>query len=102
MTVDFVLETQVAYSQVLPYDIKEAEEGTVIPHDVGPQAVGLLPKSIAAWHQQRMAASKRARRAYLHLLHICPQQGSVYADLAIAMDLVSSLNQKRSRISTEW
>lgn len=59
---------------------------------INPQEAASLQEKVVVWHQQRKAASKRAQRAYLHLLHICPQQGSVYADLAMAMKLDLSLD----------
>lgn len=85
---------QVAYAQILPCD--DMESTLDVNEDFNPLVAASFQHKVVLWHQQRTAASKRAERAYLHLLHICPQQGSVYGDLAMAMKLGLSLDQNIS------
>ncbi|KAG0566179.1 hypothetical protein KC19_7G044100 [Ceratodon purpureus] len=86
-------DIEVAYAQILPCDAMESTLDAVSNGYFSPQLAATFQKKVVFWHQQRRAASKRAQRAYRHLLHICPQQGSVYADLAMAMKLDLSLDK---------
>lgn len=82
---------QVAYAQILPCDIMESTLN--VDEDFNSKAAASFQHKVVLWHQQRKAASKRAQRAYLHLLHIYPHQGSVYGDLAMARKLDLCLDQ---------
>lgn len=82
---------QVAIAQILPCDVMESTLD--VNEDFNPQVAASFQHKVVLWQQQRNAASKRAERAYLHLLHICPHQGSVYGDLAMARKLDLTLDQ---------
>lgn len=99
---DLAMVTQVTYAQILPCEVIEAGVEAVGMGDVSATVTAYAHKRIKAWCQQRVAAAKRAMRAYLHLLHLCPDQGSVFADCAIAMELVSSLQRDKTASSPAW
>jgi hypothetical protein len=99
---DLAMVTQVTYAQILPCEVIEAGVEAVGMGDVSATVAAYAHERIKAWCQQRVAAAKRAMRAYLHLLHLCPDQGSVFADCAIAMELVSSLQQDKAASSPAW
>ncbi|KAH8947142.1 hypothetical protein BDL97_11G024900 [Sphagnum fallax] len=95
-------DIEVTYAQILPCEVIEAGVEAVGMGDVSATVTAYAHKRIKAWCQQRVAAAKRAMRAYLHLLHLCPDQGSVFADCAIAMELVSSLQRDKTASSPAW
>lgn len=99
---DLAMVTQVTYAQILPCEVIEAGVEAVGMGDVSATVAAYAHERIKAWCQQRVAAAKRAMRAYLHLLHLWPDQGSVFADCAIAMELVSSLQREKTASSPAW
>uniref|UniRef100_A0A7I4FVI3 Superkiller protein 3 n=1 Tax=Physcomitrium patens TaxID=3218 RepID=A0A7I4FVI3_PHYPA len=86
-------DIEVAYAQILPCDLMDSISDGITREDFNEQEAASFCDQVLLWYQQRKAASKRAQRAYLHLLHICPQQGHVYGDLAMAIKLDHSLDQ---------
>ncbi|KAK8926501.1 hypothetical protein KSP39_PZI018220 [Platanthera zijinensis] len=51
-------------------------------------------ESINEWKNRCLASAKKALLLYQRALHLTPWQSNIYADIAIALDLVNSLDEK--------
>lgn len=93
---------QVAYTQILPCEGIEEAVGSAKCEDRSLQSASFFHKKVNSWHQHRITASRKAQHAYSHLLHLCPQQASGYADLAIAVELVAPFDQSKREDLSAW
>ncbi|XP_068652735.1 tetratricopeptide repeat protein SKI3 [Aristolochia californica] len=52
--------------------------------------------SILEWKKERVKAAVNANRSYQKALHLTPWQANIYTDVAIALDLISSEDEKNT------
>ncbi|XP_015574671.1 tetratricopeptide repeat protein SKI3 isoform X1 [Ricinus communis] len=58
--------------------------------------------SILSWKQTCNVATKSARRSYQRALHLAPWQANLYIDIAITLDLISSMTENYGHNNYPW
>ncbi|KDP36716.1 hypothetical protein JCGZ_08007 [Jatropha curcas] len=58
--------------------------------------------SISSWKQTCRLAAMSARRSYQRALHLSPWQANLYIDIAITLDLISSMNENYGHEIYPW
>lgn len=58
--------------------------------------------SILSWKQTRHLALYSAKCSYQQALHLAPWEANIYTDIAITLDLISSLNNDSESGVNSW
>ncbi|XP_008799156.2 tetratricopeptide repeat protein SKI3 isoform X2 [Phoenix dactylifera] len=58
--------------------------------------------SIVDWKKTCLLAANAAKQSYQRALHLSPWQANIYADIAISVDLISSLEEKDTSDMDAW
>ncbi|KAI3938059.1 hypothetical protein MKW98_018615 [Papaver atlanticum] len=59
-------------------------------------------KSIASWKRSLYLAAVSASRSYQRALHLTPWKANIYADIAISMDLILSMEERNEPKPIAW
>ncbi|XP_026404471.1 tetratricopeptide repeat protein SKI3-like [Papaver somniferum] len=59
-------------------------------------------KSIASWKRSLYLAAVSASRSYQRALHLTPWKANIYADIAISMDLIRSMEERNEPKPISW
>ncbi|KAI3921846.1 hypothetical protein MKX01_005535 [Papaver californicum] len=59
-------------------------------------------KSISSWKKSLYLAAVSASRSYQRALHLTPWKANIYADIAISMDLIRSLEERNEPKPVAW
>lgn len=86
-------DIQLTYAKCFPW----TEEGQGL--EFGPEA---FTASILSWKQTGCLAARSAKCSYQRALHLAPWQANIYADIAIASDLISSLSKSYENNLSAW
>ncbi|PKA60385.1 putative UDP-N-acetylglucosamine--peptide N-acetylglucosaminyltransferase SEC [Apostasia shenzhenica] len=78
-------DIQIAYAKCLPWDYKVPDSQI---------NEGAFKASINDWKQQCLSASISAKLLYQRALHLTPWQSNIYADTAICLDIIYSLEER--------
>lgn len=58
--------------------------------------------SISDWKKTRLLAANAAKQSYQRALHLSPWQTNIYADIAISVDAISSLEERDTSDMDVW
>lgn len=58
--------------------------------------------SILSWKRKCLLAAIAASRSYQRALHLAPWQANIYTDIAISVDLISSLEERSEPDPATW
>lgn len=86
-------DIQLAYAKCFPW----TEQGQGLEFDVE-----AFNASILSWKQTCCIAAVSAKCSYQRALHMAPWQANIYTDIAIASDLISSLNKSYGNNLNAW
>ncbi|OAE29695.1 hypothetical protein AXG93_509s1480 [Marchantia polymorpha subsp. ruderalis] len=91
-------DLEVTYAQALPCE--ELDSMSVSTQEASVRMT--IQSAIDLWYKKRIASLKRARVFYQRALHLSPSQSSLYSDLGLALDLISSLEHENSSSNSSW
>ncbi|KAG6542180.1 hypothetical protein Mapa_016412 [Marchantia paleacea] len=91
-------DLEVTYAQALPCE--ELDSMSVSTQETSIRTT--IQSAIDLWYKKRIASLKRARVFYQRALHLSPSQSSLYSDLGLTLDLISSLEHENSSSNSSW
>ncbi|KAF6160918.1 hypothetical protein GIB67_025453 [Kingdonia uniflora] len=86
-------DIQLAYAKCVPWTNEQWTSDTIEMAYI---------TSVSSWKNKRLLAAISARRSYQRALHLTPWEATLYTDVAISVDLISSLEEKTNDEPDAW